>query len=192
MFESKKVLLIGLVTFGLIGCGEPKTVDIDIDETAAKVGLAPDEYQLNKNGSIEVYSKVDTAITSDDVIAAFKSAELPIGEVLIQTADTDPNDKLGRPGEYIGSAQFEDSRVKQLEPMPEIETDEPDLPLGGTIEVFDNAKDLQSRKQYIEQVYEMMPSAKQYMYVNNLVLLRLEYELTPEQAKEYETVFMSL
>ena len=118
---------------------------------------------------------------------------MPIGESNeFRNADTDPNNKLGRPGEYIGSAQFEDNRVKQLEPMPEIETVEPDLPLGGIIEVFDHDKDLQARKQYIEQAYEMMPAAKQYMYVNKLVLLRLEYELTPDQAKEYETVFMSL
>ncbi|WP_143516793.1 hypothetical protein [Psychrobacter sp. JB193] len=181
-----------MIVCAISGCSDPKPVDIDIDEAAADAGLAPDEYKVNDDGSVNVSSKVDTAITPDDVIAAFKSAGLPIGEVLIQTADTDPNNKLGRPGEYIGSAQFEDSRVKQLEPMPEIETDEPDLPLGGIIEVFDNDKDLQSRKQYIEQVYEMMPAAKQYMYVNNLALLRLEYELTPDQAKEYEEVFMSL
>tara|TARA_R110002020_G_scaffold474773_2_gene707342 strand:+ start:5370 stop:5939 length:570 start_codon:yes stop_codon:yes gene_type:complete len=176
----------------IAGCSEPEPIEIDVDEAAANVGLAPEDYEVDEHGNVKVYSKVATKITSDDVIAAFKEAGLPIGEVIIQNADTDPNNKLGRPGEYIGSAQFEDSRVKQLEPMPEIETVEPDLPLGGIIEVFDNDKDLQARKQYIEQAYEMMPAAKQYMYVNKLVLLRLEYELTPDQAKEYETVFMSL
>lgn len=176
----------------IAGCSEPKPVEIDIDEAAANAGLAPEDYKVHENGTIQIYSKLNAAPKVEEVIAAFKDAGLPLGEVIIQTAETDPNERLGRPGEYIGSAQFEDSRVKQLEPMPEIETDEPDLPLGGTIEVFDNDKDLQSRKQYIEQVYEMMPSAKQYMYVNKLVLLRLEYELTPNQAKEYETVFMSL
>lgn len=192
MLGIKEILMTGVMTLGLFGCSDPEPQVIDLDKAAADAGLAPEDYKVHENGAIQIYSKVDTAITSDDVIEAFKSAGLPIGRVLIQTAETDPNNKLGRPGEYIESAQFEDSRVKQLEPMPELETDEPDLPLGATIEVFDNDRDLQARKQYIEQVYDMLPSAKQYMYVNKSVLLRLEYELTPDQAKEYETAFMSL
>ena len=192
MSDLKKGFLIGLSVLALIGCSEPEPQVIDVDEAAANAGLASDDYEVHENGAIEIKSKVSSNLTADSVISAFKDAGIPIGEVVIQTAETDPNNKLGRPGEYISSAQFEDSRLKQLEPIPELELDEPDLPVGGVIEVFNNAKDLDARKQYIEQVYEMMPAAKQYIYVNDTALLRLDYELTPDQAKEYETVFMSL
>ena len=188
----KKGFLLGLGVLALVGCGDPEPQVIDVDEVAANAGLASDDYEVRENGAIEIKSKVSSNLTADSVISAFKDAGIPIGEVVIQTAETDPNNKLGRPGEYISSAQFEDSRLKQLEPIPELELDEPDLPVGGVIEVFNNAKDLDARKQYIEQVYEMMPAAKQYIYVNDTALLRLDYELTPDQAKEYETVFMSL
>lgn len=192
MIDLKKGLLIGLFGLLAVGCSDPEPQVIDIDEAAAKVGLGPDDYEIHENGAIEVKGNVDSDITADAVVTAFKDAGIPIGEVVIQTAETDPNNRLGRPGEYIGSAQFEDKRVKQLEPIPELDLDEPDLPLGGTIEVFNNEKDLQARKQYIEQVYEMMPTAKEYMYVSGLVLLRLQYELTPTQAQEYKTVLNSL
>lgn len=187
----KRVAVL-ICVFAIAGCSEPEPQVIDIEEAATNAGLASEDYEVNENGAIEIKSKMGTPAKVEDVITAFKDAGLPLGEVIIQTAETDPNERLGRPGEYIGSAQFEDSRVTQLEQMSELETDEPNMPLGGTIEVFDNEKDLQVRKQYIEQVYEMMPSAKQYMYANKLALLRLEYELTPDQAKKYETVFMSL
>lgn len=188
----KKRFLLGLGALALVGCSDPEPQVVDVDEAAANAGLASDEYETHENGAIKIKSKATSNLTVDSAILAFKDAGIPIGEVVIQTAETDPNNRLGRPGEYTGSAQFEDKRVEQLEPIPELDLDEPDLPLGGTIEVFNNEKDLQARKQYIEQVYEMMPTAKEYMYVSGLVLLRLQYELTPTQAQEYEAVLNSL
>ena len=176
--------------FAIAGCSDPEPVDIDA--AAANVGLAPEDYTVHENGAIQIKSKLNAAPKVEKVIAAFKDAGLPLGEVIIQTAETDPNAKLGRPGEYIGSAQFEDTRIEQPKPMSELEYDEPDLPVGGVVEMFENNKDLQARKHYLEQAYEMMPSVKQYIYASEHGLLRLEYSLTPDQAKEYETVFMSL
>lgn len=192
MFDFKKGLLVGLLAFGLIGCSDPEPTVIDIDEVAAEAGLSEDDYSVDDNGVMTIKSQVAAAPKVDDIIAAFKDAGIPIGETIIQTAETDPNERLGRPGEYTGSAQFEDTRVVQPEPMSELEFNEPDLPVGGVIEVFDNNKDLQARKKYLEQVYESMPSVKQYIYASEFGLLRLEFSLTPDQAKEYETVFMSL
>lgn len=190
MSDLKKGLLIGLFGLLAIGCSEPEPVDMKA--VAADAGLSEDDYEIHENGAIKIKSKATSNLTVDSAILAFKDAGIPIGEVVIQTAETDPNNRLGRPGEYTGSAQFEDKRVEQLEPIPELDLDEPDLPLGGTIEIFNNEKDLQARKQYIEQVYEMMPAAKEYMYASGLALLRLEYELTPTQAQEYEAVLNSL
>ena len=176
--------------FAIAGCSDPEPVDIDA--AAANVGLAPEDYTVHENGAIQIKSKLNAAPKVEEVIAAFKDAGLPLGEVIIQTAETDPNERLGRPGEYVGSAQFEDTRIEQPKPMSELEYDEPDLPVGGVVEMFENNKDLQARKHYLEQAYEMMPSVKQYIYASEHGLLRLEYSLTPDQAKEYETVFMSL
>lgn len=185
----KRLIIIAAV-FTVIGCSETEPQTINVDELATEAGLSENDYSVQENGLISVNSDANATLNVNDILTAFKKAGLPIGKITIQTAETDPNHKLGRPGEYIESAQFEDSRVKQMEPVAELE--EPDLPLGGTIEVFNNAKDLQSRKKYIEQVYDMMPTAKEYMYVNDLSLLRLSFELTPAQAQEYENIFQSL
>jgi len=187
-----KRIAVLVCMFAITGCSEPEPQVIDIDKAAADAGLAPEDYKVHENGAIQIYSKVNTAPKVEEVVAAFKDAGLPLGEVIIQTAETDPNERLGRPGEYVGSAQFEDTRIEQPEPMSELEFDEPDLPVGGIVEMFENNKDLQARKQYLEQVYEAMPLVKQYIYASDFGLLRLEFSLTPDQAKEYETVFMSL
>lgn len=60
MFVIRIGLVIGLVTLGIAGCSDPEPVEIDIDEAAANVGLAPEDYKVHENGAIEVYSKVDT------------------------------------------------------------------------------------------------------------------------------------
>lgn len=185
-----KFVACTILALAAIGCSEP--APLDMDEVAAEAGLSPNDYEIHDDGTMQIYSKVEALHSVDDVVAAFKGVGLPVGDFIVQTAATDPNQKLGRPDEYIGSAQFEDTRIEQPEPMSELEFNEPDLPVGGVIEIFENEEDLQSRKKHIEQVYEMMPMAKQYMYAHKLGLLRLEYALTPEQAKEYETVFMSL
>lgn len=187
-----KRIAVLMCVFAIAGCSEPEPQVIDLDKAAADVGLSLEDYEGHENGAIGVKSKLSAAPKVEDVIAAFKDAGLPLGEVIVQTAETDPNERLGRPGEYVGSAQFEDTRIEQPEPMSELEYDEPDLPVGGVIEMFENNKDLQARKQYLEQVYEAMPLVKQYIYASKLGLLRLEFSLTPDQAKEYETVFMSL
>ena len=49
-------LTIGWV---VIGCSEPVPIEIDIDEAAANVGLAPDDYEVHEDGTIEVYSKFE-------------------------------------------------------------------------------------------------------------------------------------
>ncbi|WP_201556267.1 hypothetical protein [Psychrobacter sp. 72-O-c] len=187
-----RIFALSIMISAIAGCSQPEPEVIDMDEMAAEAGLAPEDYTVHENGAMEIKSKLGAAPKVEDVIAAFKDEGLPLGEIIIQTAETDPNERLGRPGEYVGSAQFEDTRVEQPEPMSELEFDEPDLPVGGVIEVFESNKDLQTRKQYLEQVYEAMPLVKQYMYASELGLLRLEFSLTPDQAKEYETVFMSL
>lgn len=170
-----KKLVLTLAMIGLVGCG---------GETPPHNTQPPAEPQQTQQP--QETQKEDTAqkISIETVINQFKADGLPIGRVTEQTAESDPNQKLGRPGEYIASAQFEDTRVEQMPFDPQF--DKHDLPTGGVIEIFNNTKDLQARQKHIEMAYEAMPSAKQYVFVHNNILLRVEFALTPEQAQAYK------
>lgn len=56
MFNLFAVLVLGIA---IAGCGEPPQIEVDIDEAAANAGLAPDDYKVNEDGTIQIYSKVN-------------------------------------------------------------------------------------------------------------------------------------
>ena len=64
MFFIRKGLLIGLVTFGLVGCSDPEPQVIDMNEVAAEAGLSEDEYVIHENGAMQIKSKVDDTINT--------------------------------------------------------------------------------------------------------------------------------
>jgi len=97
--------------------------------------------------------------------------ELSITNIKVFNAKNDPNELLGRPGQYIGKASWKDSRFEDA---------------GGTVEVFKNNSDLQNRKEYLESVFEEYPIYVQYMYVHKNAILRIDKNLTPDQAEEYK------
>ena len=118
--------------------------------------------------------------TAEEIVKEFIKEGLDIGTVIVYDETTDPNKKLGRPNQYISKASFSDSRLTQ-------EVYEGADPVGGTVEVFNNSNDAKTRYDYIYSVthgtiYE------QYMYLHKNVLLRLDFNLTPTQASEYEKV----
>lgn len=124
------------------------------------------------------------APTATDYVNRFVSAGLPVDNVITYTAESDPNKRLGRPGEYTSKVNFADTRVDQLLA---------DNPEGGTVEVFSSKSDMEKRKEYIESVYAANPLlGNEYFYVSNdgLVLLRLSFSLTPDQAEEYNTILL--
>ncbi len=63
---------------------------------------------------------------------------------------------------------------------------------GGTIEIFDDIETLEKRKKYIEEIGKSAPMFTQYQYSHKNVLIRLDKELTPPQAAEYEKILKSL
>ncbi|SDN20846.1 hypothetical protein SAMN04488599_1792 [Halanaerobium congolense] len=97
--------------------------------------------------------------------------ELPMTNIKVFNAENDPNEFLGRPGQYIGKASWKDSRFEDA---------------GGTVEVFKDNKDLQNRKEYLESVFEEYPTYLQYIYVHKNAILRVDKNLTPDQAEEYK------
>ncbi|WP_189580520.1 hypothetical protein [Psychrobacter glaciei] len=67
MFFIRKGLLIGLVTFGLVGCSDPEPQVIDMNEVAAEAGLSEDEYVIHENGAIEIKASEEAIQTEDKV-----------------------------------------------------------------------------------------------------------------------------
>jgi len=115
-------------------------------------------------------------LTPEAVLFEFKRAGIPISTEVIYTGETDTNHLLGRPHQYVAKANWADSRLEQA----------PDGMIGGTVEIFSNAEDLQARKQYVDEIGKAMPMLVQYQYQKDLVLIRLDKALSPGQAAEYE------
>lgn len=122
-------------------------------------------------------------MSAQDISSAMVNAKLHLGNVIVYTEETDVNKMLGRPGQYISKVNFEDDRLDQLDK---------DNPAGGSIETFNNSEDLNNRKEYIEGIEKKMPATMEYIYANGNYMLRLDKQLTPTQAKEYEEFFMTL
>jgi hypothetical protein len=130
--------------------------------------------------------------------SAEKKAELPHAEGLLTelkgknsnlekiqafTAETDPNEKLGRPGYYISKADFSDTRLEQ---------EGSEYLVGGTLETFSSKGDCNKRAEYLNKMND--PSigflaVNQHIYKYDKVLLRVDYSLTSEQAEEYKIQF---
>ena len=121
--------------------------------------------------------KQEVKITSETLLAALSSVST-CGETIIYTAETDPNEKLGRPDNYIGKADFEDTRCEQLG----------EYYVGGTFEYFSSEKNCNSRHEYLLKLSDPSLGAfgvNQYIYKYSTVILRVDYDLTLEQAEEY-------
>lgn len=133
------------------------------------------------------FSRKGNAITSKNMTAEEICNELKnnnnnIGKIVVYTEETDSNNLLGRPNQYTSKVNFADNRISQ-------EYVEENDAKGGTIEVFNNKTDMKKRKEYIEQISNSSSMFAQYIYSKGNVLLRLEKDLTPEQAQEYEKIF---
>jgi hypothetical protein len=121
--------------------------------------------------------------TAAQVVDGLKAAGLPITKVTVYTAETDPNDLLGRPNGYTSKAAFSDGRLKGDDVRG---VEEGSVTLGGGVEVFATEAEARKRMQYIQSVLEAMEMlGTEYDYVEGPVLLRLSQLLTPEQAKQY-------
>lgn len=118
--------------------------------------------------------------TIEGLISSFEEANLPVIDVVSYTSKSDLNELLGRPGEYIQKTNFNDSRFCDVGTEPVI-----------SIELFENKKDLEKRKNHLNSIMESsnFSALKYYMYDKDLILFRIPYDATPEEAKEYETVF---
>ena len=129
-------------------------------------------------------------IDAGAVVEHLKASGLPIGRVNVYNAETDPVSRLGRPGQYIGKAIFQDSRLplvlQQGQDVISFQSS------GGIVETFNNVAELEDRKKALDLARQQFPAAfPEYQYNNGVVLLRLGHVLTPEQAAAYEAAIAS-
>jgi hypothetical protein len=103
----------------------------------------------------------------------------------VYSAEDDPNELLGRPGQYIAKVNFIDTTV----------VDAPiayDVAEGGSIEVFESQDLAQARSDYVQSVTQTVPTLIEYDFVVGTVLLRLSKSLTPDDAGAYEAALATI
>ena len=99
MFFIRKGLLIGLVTFGLVGCSDPEPQVIDMNEVAAEAGLSEDEYVIHENGAIEIKVPDDSSNTKnnvswyqDDLSEPVENVGMLDAEAILASAGLEPDE----------------------------------------------------------------------------------------------------
>ncbi len=125
----------------------------------------------------------ESPLSAIDYAHAFVAEGLPVDNIIEYDEETDVNDLLGRPGQYISKVNFADMRCEQFD----VED-----PVGGTVEVFATSTDMQSRKNYLEALQgevSILVNAYFYVSADGLGLLRVSFDLTPSEAQEYADIF---
>lgn len=120
---------------------------------------------------------VESRIEPGELRSAITASELPVRDVVEFTAETDPNDQIGRPNGYIAKFSWTDER-------------EPNFQC--TVEFFSSVEDLDLRKRHLEQVHAAMPLTRQYVFIRKNAILRVPLKLTPDQASRYEAILKAL
>lgn len=123
--------------------------------------------------------------TAAEVSTALQDAIPEAENPVTITEDNDPNDLIGRPGQYVAAVSLHDSRM-------ECGTDDLDVSCGAKIEEFGSADDAEKRRDYIAEVTEGIGALAEYDYLLGTVLLRVSGDLKPSEAAEYEAALQEL
>jgi hypothetical protein len=95
------------------------------------------------------------------------------------TEDNDPNDLIGRPGGYEQAVSIYDSRATC--------DSELDITCGAKVEVFATEAGAKDRRDYLVNIVSQTGGLlSEYDYLDGVVLLRVNGQLKPSEAEEYE------
>lgn len=128
-------------------------------------------------------------LTTNTILATIQQEVPSMGFYYVYSSSTDLNGLLGKPGYYIGKADFSDSNKQQSAYAEELgDGTSLILPQGGTIEVFNNSKYCDARFKYLQTFQN--PSLgflalDQYMYKFSNVLLRVDFDVSQSVADSY-------
>ncbi len=132
-----------------------------------------------------VAAPADAPVVLEDLIAA----GLPITGNIVITEVNDPNNLIGRPGQYVSKVVFADERAGA--PLDE---SAPSNDAGGSVEVFTDAAGAQARSDYIQRsLASLGPVAgTEYHYLAGTALIRVTGALVPSAAAEYEAAVAAI
>jgi hypothetical protein len=169
--------LVAVLVAVLPGCGGSATtasVETTASTTATTSSTAP---------SIETLAPQPTTLTAAQVVEGLRDAGLPIGDVTVFDPSTDPNERLGRPGQYTSKAAFADTRIG---------TAVDGFEGGGDVEAFDDQEALTARAEYLAGFAGDQLIGGWYQYTVGNAILRVPFALTPDQAAQYDAALQSL
>ena len=129
-------------------------------------------FSLSACGSSE--PKVE--VTAESSLTSLQEKISNVISIVVYDEETDPNENLGRPGQYIGKADFFDDRMEDTEDN------------AGTIEFFSSKSDCNDRYEYLCKLSDPelgVFGVNQYIYKYDLAVFRVSFDLTPTQAEEY-------
>ncbi len=158
--------------------------------TAKKTGSAIITATVGKSKyqcSVKVINSnhnIPYSMTAKEIIDKLANKIANITHVIVYDEETDPNHLLGRPTGYSSKVNFADDRVEQY--------DIEENPEGGTIEVYGSQELATERYNYIESVYMSYPNTRMYMYLEENIVFRLTYDLTPTQAEKIYNEFLNI
>ena len=112
---------------------------------------------------------------------------LPVVDVIVYDAETDPNHLLGRPGGYMARATWSDARLPSPPVPGRIATSD-----GGSVEVYATAAGAERRATYLRAIAEAAPLFGSYTWTSGGYVLRVSSMLTPSEAEEYRAAFVEL
>ena len=190
MFAVTAVLLVGCDTDDGTGADPepPSEQDVGTEEDAAtETEPEVDETEVDEAPEADSEAGGGTPaelveLTEDAIVDALSASDLPITDLEVFDAETDPNSLLGRPGQYTIKVSWEDGRLTDsLDPV-------------GTIEVFPDVESMQRRVDYVEQIGQDAPMLLQWIFTDERTgaVLRVSSDLTPDQADEYDAWLESL
>lgn len=186
----RAVFLVAVLAVVAGGCAS--SGDTDTTTSAAGEAATTEATGATTTSTVEAPSTTTTttttqpepaavAATAENVLLALIGLGAPVTDYVVYTAETDPNELLGRPGGYSGKATFTDSRTADRS------TERFDIANGGSVEVFASESEAVRRADYIRSVLDANPIlGTEYDFISGRVLLRLSPGLTPDEAAEYE------
>lgn len=200
--RSTFLATFAFIAVSLAGCGtddgtsaDPKPAsdqDVGAEEDAATETEPEDAAEADQSeadGASEANSEAESgtsaglvALTEDTIFDALSTSDLPITNLEVFDAETDPNSLLGRPGQYTVKVSWEDGGLTDsLDPS-------------GTIEVFPDVESMQRRADYVEEIGQESSMLLQWIFTDERTgaVLRVSSDLTPDQAAEYEAWLQSL
>lgn len=120
------------------------------------------------------------------LIAALASEGIPMGDTIVYTAEADPNELLGRPGNYIAKGGWDDLRATDCTSA------DIGWECGGDVELFDGPDALASRFDYLSTFATESLFGGYYMWRTPTAIVRVGYALTPDEAATYDTALGTL